>query len=252
MGQIETNFKPSFPVFDANVALGRKHSQRVLVDNAPDLLKYMSKSGIDRSLVYSPHSVNFDSIDGNSILIENINGNNALMPQFVWSPGIDNMQNAIDTTLKHNVKSIRFAPLSHKYPFKKWMVNAWLDSMISNSISLFISIEEVEPDDIFEVIKEYPDIKVVLTEIHYRHYPWLMHLLKSLPNINIEISRFVIADGMNILVNQIGVDRVLYGSRFPDSPFSPQLYSLYFSGLKDDDIKKITSTNLENLLGGIN
>ena len=57
---------------------------------------------------------------------------------------------------------------------------------------------------------------------------------------------------MNILVNQIGFDRVLYGSRFPDSPFSPQLYSLYFSGLKDGDIKKITSTNLEHLLGGIN
>ena len=250
MGQIETNFNPAFPVFDANVALGRKHSKRVLVDNADDLLKCMSKSGIDRSLVYSPHSVNFDSIDGNSILIESINNHSSLVPQFVWSPAIDNIDDSINTTLKHNVKSIRFAPLSHKYPFKNWMVDSWLDFMASNSISLFLSIEEADPDDIFEVVKNNPNIKVVLTEIHYRHYPWLMNLLKSLPNVYIEISRFVICDGINILVNQIGVDRILYGSRFPDSPFSPQLYSLYFSGLQDDDIKKITSTNLENLLGG--
>ena len=104
------------------------------------------------------------------------------------------------------------------------------------------------PRDIFETVVKHPKLKLVLTEVHYKHYPWVMHLLKALPNLYIETSRFVVIDGIRILVDAIGSERILYGSRFPYSPFSPMLYSIHLSDLNPNQLNQICHTNLENLL----
>ena len=73
-------------------------------------------------------------------------------------------------------------------------------------------------------------------------------MLKSLPNLSIEISRLLIPDGVNTLIDAIGFERVMFGSRFPDSPMAPMLYSLHRSGLSDEELRAICSGNLERLL----
>ena len=77
-----------------------------------------------------------------------------------------------------------------------------------------------------------------------------MPVLKSLPNLSIEISRFLIPDGVNMLIDAVGHERVLFGSRFPDSPMAPMLYSLHRSGLTDEELRAICSGNIEKLLAG--
>ena len=54
MGQVNLKFKPSVPVFDANVALGRRHDRRVVVDTTAGTLEAMKKSGVERALASGP------------------------------------------------------------------------------------------------------------------------------------------------------------------------------------------------------
>ena len=45
MGRIDLDFKPAVPVFDANMALGRRHNRRQSVDTAADTLAEMNRGG---------------------------------------------------------------------------------------------------------------------------------------------------------------------------------------------------------------
>ena len=49
MGQVDLDFKPSVPVFDANVSIGRRHDKRVAVDTVDGALEEMQRAGIGRA-----------------------------------------------------------------------------------------------------------------------------------------------------------------------------------------------------------
>ena len=68
MGLVDLDFKPAVPVFDANVALGRRHDRRQSVDTAETTLAQMDRVGIERALVYTPHAAVYDSREGNNPL----------------------------------------------------------------------------------------------------------------------------------------------------------------------------------------
>ena len=60
MGEVDLDFEPTVPVFDANVALGRRHDKPVSVDTAAGVLQVMDDSGVGRALVYAPHAATYD------------------------------------------------------------------------------------------------------------------------------------------------------------------------------------------------
>ena len=85
--------------------------------------------------------------------------------------------------------------------------------------------------------------------MHYRHVAWAYPLLETLPNLHIEISRLMSTDGVPMLMDLIGEDRILYGSRFPEAAMGPQLHHVHRSGLSQTALEKICAGNVERLLG---
>jgi predicted TIM-barrel fold metal-dependent hydrolase len=249
MGQVDLDFKPTVPVFDANVALGRRHDRRVSVDSPEGTVSEMARAGIQRALVYSPHAVNFDSRDGNNLLLETIEGHDGLVPQFVGNPTFDNLDEFSAEIEERSIRSVRLAPKSHKYPFRDWIVGEWLEWMGSENLPVWLDAANVDPSELHDTMEGHPNVNVLLAEVHYSHLPWAMPLLKSLPNAYVEISRFVSVDGVARLLDAVGADRILFGSRFPESSMAPQLYSLHLNGLSNEVLGAICAGNLERLLG---
>ena len=54
MGQVDFEFRPDVPVFDADVALGRRHDRRVAVDSVEGTLEEIDRAGVDRPRLRSP------------------------------------------------------------------------------------------------------------------------------------------------------------------------------------------------------
>ena len=249
MGQVDLDFKPIVPVFDANVALGRRHDRRVSVDTPEETVSEMARAGIQRALVYSPHAVNFDSRDGNNLLLETVQGHDALVPQFVGNPAFDNLDEFSAEIEGRNIRSVRLAPMPHKYPFREWIAGEWLEWMESVNLPFWVDATNIDPSDLHDTMEAHPNVNVLLAEVHYTHLPWAMPLLKSLPNAYIEISRFVSVDGIARLLDVVGGERILFGSRFPESSMAPQLYNLHLNGLSNEVLAAICAGNLERLLG---
>ena len=248
MGNVDLDFRPSVPVFDANVALGRRHDRRVRVDTVEGTLKAMSRVGVGRALVYSPHAASFDPGDGNLVLLEMIEGEPRLVPQFVCIPS-DDLESFAAGVKERGVRSVRLLPKLHNYPFRDWVVKPWLRWLAAEDIHLWIPSEQIDPSELHETLTEHRDLNVVLAEVPYRHAAWALPLLRSLPNLHVEMSWFLTTDGVSKLMDAVGDRRILYGSRFPDSAMGPHLYHLHRCGLSESSLAAICSGNLERMLG---
>ena len=104
MGRVDLDFKPAVPVFDANVALGRRHNRRQSVDTAAATIAEMDRTGVERALVYAPHAAVYDSLQGNSYLLESIAGCPRLVPQFACNPTFDHMNRFAAGLEEHGVR----------------------------------------------------------------------------------------------------------------------------------------------------
>jgi len=248
MGEIDLTFKPSVPIFDANVALGRRHDKRVVIDTTEGLINAMDNSGVERALVYSPHAAYFDTLEGNQLILELIKEQSRLIPQFVGNPATENLPDFASKVSKYNIRSIRILPIPHAYPFADWIVGSWLEWMQSIHLPLWIDVEHVEPTQLYKIAKTHPELTIVLIEVHYTHVPWVIPLLRSLPNLSIELSRFVINDGVSRLMDLVGEKRILFGSRFPESSMGQQIYNLHHNNLSISQLTDICSRNLDRIL----
>ena len=257
MGEIDFNFKPSVPVFDANIALGRRNDRRVAVDTGEGTVEAMSRAGVDRAVTYSPHAINYDANDGNDWMMELIDGHEGFYPQFVGNPTWDDLDSFAARVGERGVRSIRLVPTFHKYPFRDWVVKPWLDWAAAAKIPIWLPVHHtwigqiaiLDPEAAHDTIKAHPDAKFVLSDVYYHGEAWAVPLLRSLPNLYIEISRTINTDEISRLVDLIGDDRVLFGSRFPDAAILPQLYWVERCGFSDATLRKICAGNLERLLG---
>lgn len=249
MGQVDLDFRPSVPVFDANAALGRRNDKRVSVDTAEAALDAMEKAGVGRALVHHQHAVLFDGHDGNRLLLDVIRGEPRFVPQFACNPSFDNLDTFAAEVAELNVRSVRMDPTPHRYAFRDWVVGPWLEWLAAERIPLSLDAMEFDPAELHDTIKGHPDVTVLLNEVHYSHVPWALPLLRSLPNVHIELSRLVIPDGIARVLDAAGPERVLFGSRFPASPIAPQLYNLERCGLSEQTLKAICADNLVRLLG---
>lgn len=261
MGNVDFDFRPSVPVFDANVSLGRRHDKRVSVDDAEGTLAAMEQAGVGRALVFSPHAVMWDADDGNRALLEMVRDHPGLVPQLVASPyeDLDAFAAGVEDA---GVRSVRMLPTVYAFPFREWAIGHWLDWMAAERLPLWLPVSypservwnprlagSLDPSDVYETLTAHPDVTAVLCDAVYTDLPWVMMLLKNVPNLHLELSRFVSTDGVKVAMDTIGDERILFGSSFPDSSMPPQLYNLHHCGLSEESLARICSGNIDRILG---
>lgn len=257
MGDIKLDFKPSVPVIDTNISLGRRHDMPVSVESITGTRNEMKRAGINIAVAHSPHAITYDSGEGNRMLMETIRDSPDFMPQFVCNPSFDNLDEIALHVESEGVRSIRMLPSLHNYPFRSWIVGPWLDWLAETGIPVWLPVEHqllgntypIDPRDIYDTLSDRKDVTAVLSEVKYNDASWALPLVKNLPNLDMEISRFVVTGGITSAVEAIGPDRVIFGSRFPYSAMSPQLYHLHHCGLSSEALQAICFGNANRLLG---
>ena len=165
MGEVDLHFKSSVPTFDACVALGRRFDRYVREDTVEGTLDVMDKAGVDKALVYSPHSIDFDAEEGNALLMEQIHGQSRLIPQFVVNPSYDDMEAFGATLHELSVRSVRMAPEKHRYPFRDWVVGPWLEWLASEKLPLWLDAMQLDPVDLHDTARSFPDTQIVMSEV---------------------------------------------------------------------------------------
>jgi predicted TIM-barrel fold metal-dependent hydrolase len=243
--------QPSTIVYDCNASLGRRHDRRVAYDTRADLRRIMTEAGISRTVVYNPQSVSFGGLDGNQWLLEEIDGDPALIPQFVVNFATHDLDEVDAQVRESGVRSLRIFPVTQRYPFVHWIADPWLEWMADRGLSLWIPMglqAEVDARDLYQTASRHPRVPIVLAGSHYSNYPVVWPMLRSLRHIFLDLSRFDIPHGVQRLIAHAGVERLLYGSDYPEVDPKPYLHYLHRAGLERAQIDAICHGNLRRLL----
>jgi predicted TIM-barrel fold metal-dependent hydrolase len=228
--------------------VGRPHDGPVAVSSRAELLSCMDQWGIGRALVYHPSALFFDGEWGNADLMEWIGGENRLVPQWCAHLSLTPVEEFAGQAEAAGVRAVRAAPRLGLYPFVPWVVDPWLGWLSESGRGLWVSLDEVDPVEFHAAVERHPQLRVVLSDGHYRHHAIIWPLMRALPHVMLELSRYDVADGVCRLVDAFGPERFVFGSTYPDLAPEPYLFYLHHAGLDDEALGAITAGNLERLL----
>lgn len=252
-GETLNKFLP-FPIIDVHTHFTSDDAKTVdwigggkSIDN---LIKVSQKLGISEIRTSAMDGLLFDGITGNKAIDEAINHNQFKIRGYVTAnPYYDeDIRLAINKLHNPHYYGVKLYPSKNWYPYDGELYKDILNeaSNLGKYFLLHGSPEEAE-----RVMKKYPHLNVLLAHAtqSYEFMDKVIALSKKYPQLYVDICcRYIINGAIEYLVNNIGSDRVLFGSDSNLLSQEAHLGWLGYSNLSYEEKMDILSNNATKLV----
>lgn len=206
--------------FDFNVMIGKTTIDPLNNWLDIDRLKEeMDRFNIKKALIYHSYSRDYDAYFGNEKLKEEIKEFSNLYATWVLLPTdispIDTFDRLLEELKIHKVKAVRFFPDLHNFLLEEEVVGDLLSFLEGIKIPVLISPNSTGWKDIYNMLRNHPNIRLVLTDLTYRQSSYIFPLLKRYKNVYIELSGYITFLGIETIYRKFGGERMLFGSNLP-------------------------------------
>ncbi len=240
---------------DACAWLGRPFRSRSVYEDAPALRAALAAGPIRRALVSHTMGELYDPAHGNDALAEaltelpGLHGVMTLLPPAWDDP--EEMGAYIDRNLARGLRAARIHPKSHRYSLRIPTIRTLLAALQERRVPLFIPIAQTSWDEIGPLAQAWPDLPILVESPGHHEYLNMRHALpwlEAAPNLHVPTNRQFLCGGIELLVERIGADRILFASNQPiDDPYAA-LGPLVFSDLPLSVRRRIAHENIDRLL----
>lgn len=227
-----------------------------LAKTAEELLERMDDMEISQSIVWHKAQYELDATAGNTKLLEETAGlRERLIPSWTILPDITDEQYRpkvfFPEMKKHGVKVLRAFPVQDRYLLNDVTMGEQLSLISEQKIPLFLS-PQTGFEYIYEVLKEFPDLTVVLVNIGWWPSARLIYpLLARYQNVYFETGDFSMLHGYEEVCRKFGSERLLFGTNFPTNTMAGSIYALMRAGITTKERENIAHGNLERILSEV-
>ncbi len=256
-------------IIDMNTYLGHWPFRRLRHNTAAALVELMNEKGIDHACVSSASAIFYkNSQAGNEELAEDIEPHrDRLIPFAVINPTYADWQHDLDVCVNDfGVKGLRLYPNYHNYALSDACCHELIRLATERELIVSIPIRQIDqrqrhwlieiPDvalaDIAALVKAHPEAKFVLVNGLGFPRSELGQADNGLPqNYFIEISRLsaVMAAEIRVLMDNLGAERVVFGTGIPFKYADPALVKLEVLEATEEEKEAVRSGNAARLLG---
>ncbi|GEM_PF-803274 len=236
----------------------------VWMDKA-QLLSELRRNHIAQSAPYHILSNTYDADYGNDLLMEELGADTPQMiPTWVVVPSEEAMACApkayIDKMQAAGAKAVRLFPSSvgnpakaTRYAFTKWFYGDYLAEFERRSMPVAVEFSpnrRDEPDwpKLYEMAKEFPKLPIVLADGFQRTTWTLIKLLRECPNLYVQTSGLDVHRQLEYMVEQVGPEHFIAGSKFPVSSIGTMVGQVLFSNLTFAQKKMIAGDNARRIM----
>ncbi len=225
----------------------------VEAENAEQLIENMDYCGISKALVWHQTMTDVNATYGNKkILIETAKYPDRLLPTWTILPPVVDEDYAPEVLFEKmkqtGICAVRAYPKTNRYLLNALTMGELLSEISSRKIPLFLSPESGY-DQIYNVLKEFPDLTVIITD----YGPWspcefIFPLLRAYRNVYLGIGNLQTNGSVEKTVSKFGSERLLFDSMFPVNYIGGAIALLMGVQISGEDRENIACRNIENIL----
>ncbi|MEN6372918.1 MAG: amidohydrolase family protein [Armatimonadota bacterium] len=237
-------------IIDANTMFGP--CPRVTADlSLGRLMKQIKSHGISKSLTLSTVGIFHSHNDGNAETLRECQNKAEIFPVATLDPrgyfaGFKLIQNLIS----QGFKLFRFFPGEQGWPLDHNVFVDILDELEETSLPVMINAGRTGDATALAHIIGGREHVLILEGIVFETMAEAVSVMKKHSNIYAETHSLTVPGGLRFLAEQVGADRIVFGSDCPRSSLAGSLNYVRESGLSDEDVAKILGGNIKRLLGG--
>ena len=247
----------SIPLFDVQTGFGGvKCGTRAPVGRAA-LLEEMGRLDIARSLVrIVPGDLDLDVTASNRELLESC----ALHPGLIPCPAVvpntaadlPTEEEQLAQALEGGAGAVVLRPSRDGWLLAEWACSELMRALASARVPTIVSEKSTPLRELAEFADRYPEIPFIVIEANYRSQRTYLSFLKAFPNTHISMgSNYIVHVGIEQVVHQVGPERLLFGTGFPEAEAMSAITHLMYADLADDDKALIGAGNFDRLMEGI-
>lgn len=252
---------------DCNLYIGRPAMLRTCdYEVTPELLRSeLALLGVKAGLVSHVVAREYHPSAGNDLLMDALATSPDFAPCWIVLPHHTGEMPEPETLVANMIaKGVRAAKLfpaiaggaGHRFHLHRHVVGDLLSTLERYRIPLFVDYllgrrDDVDWREISEVCERHPDLPVVLVRSSGRSSRMLIPLMKALPNLHMETSFYHSHRGLEVLVESVGPERILFGSNYPFNTLPGSVFRVAHTQISWADRRLIAGDNLRRLLAGV-
>lgn len=229
------------------------------------LLAELRRNHIAQSAPYHILSNTYDAAYGNDLLMTELGADTPeMIPTWVVVPSEEAMACApkdyVDKMEAAGAKAVRLFPSSvgnpakaTRYAFTPWFYGDYFAELERRGMPVAVEFSpnrRDEPDwpKLYEVAKAFPKLPIVLADGFQRTTWTLIKLLRECPNLYVQTSGLDVQRQLEYMVNQVGAQHFIAGSKFPVSSIGTMVGQILFSNLTFAQKKLIAGDNARRIM----
>lgn len=229
------------------------------------LLAELRRNHIVQSAPYHVLAKAYDADYGNELLMKELGADTSeMIPTWVVVPSEEAMNCGpkayVDRMEAAGARAVRLFPSSvgnpakaTRYAFAKWFYGDYFEEFERRGVSITLEFSpnrRDEPDwpKLYGAAKEFPKLPIVLADGFQRTSWTLIKLLRECPNLFVQTSGLDVHRQLEYMVEQVGPQRFIAGSKFPVSTIGTMVGQVLFSNLTFEQKKLIAGDNARRIM----
>ena len=237
-------------IIDANTIFGP--CPRTTADISIDRLVAATKShGVAKSLTLSTLGIFHSYADGNKETTSQCQGKPELLPAATIDPrGYFPGMKLISALISQGFRLFRFFPGEQDWPLDHAVFEDILNELEPTAVPVMINAGCTgDASALGRTLggKQHP---LILEGVVFETLAEAVSVMKKHGNIFVETHGLTAPGALRFLVEQVGADRIIFGSDCPRSSLAGALRYIQESGISDQDKEHVLGGSIIRLLGG--
>lgn len=245
----------SFPIIDAHTHMGRISGTYVSKTNCDEMIEMMDRQNVAQ-IFSSPHSALHDATYLNTELNEAMKKYpDRIKGYFTFNPNYHEryLEHIKDVLNIEGYIGLKFLPTYHKYPLDGEYYREALEFADKHGLVILMHTwgnndPHNAPRHVEGLVSKYHNLKVIMGHSAPGELDQSIAIVQKYDNVYLDLCDIHRHSGIvDKMVENVGADKVLYGT---DAPWYDHMYclgSVLFSHISDDDKYKILNANAAKL-----
>lgn len=237
-------------IIDTNTMFGPWPRERA--DMSLDrLVGALANRGVARAITLSTTGIFHSYNDGNAETLEGCRDKSNLIPAATIDPrGYFSGMNMAAKLVAQGFKMFRFFPSEQGWPLDHAVFEDILDELEPTPTPIMINASRTGDASALGRILGGRQHPLILEGVTFETLAEAVSVMKKHSNIYVETHGLIAPGGIKFLAEQVGAERIVFGSDCPRSSLAGALRLMNESGLSDEDKAEVFGGNIMRLLGG--